>query len=57
MVFFSGVCSQFSLFPDLLKQWEGAVAQSVELATPGEGVLGSIAAVAALSLLVESVSV
>ena len=35
----------------------GAVAQSVERATPGVEVLGSIAAVAACSLLVESVSV
>ena len=35
----------------------GAVAKSVERATPGERVLGSMAAVAALSLLVGSVSV
>ena len=35
----------------------GAVAQSVERATPGEEVLGSIPAVAARSLLVGSVSV
>ena len=35
----------------------GAVAQSVERATPGEEVLGSISAVAAGSLLVWSVSV
>ena len=35
----------------------GAVAHSVEHATPGEEVLGSIPAVAALSLLVGSVSV
>ena len=35
----------------------GAVAQSVERATPCEEVLGSISAVAAHSLLVESVSV
>ena len=35
----------------------GAVAQSVERATPGEQVPGSIPAVAALSLLVGSVSV
>ena len=34
-----------------------AVAQSVERATPGEEVLGSIPAVAARSLLVGSVSV
>ena len=34
----------------------GAVAHSVERATPGEEVLGSIPAVAALSLLVELVS-
>ena len=36
---------------------EGAVAQSVEYATPGEEVLGSKPAVAACSLLVGSVSV
>ena len=36
---------------------EGAVAQSIERATPGEEVLGSIPAVAARSLLVGSVSV
>ena len=36
---------------------EGAVAQSVERATPGEEVPGSIPAVAARSLLVGSVSV
>ena len=35
----------------------GAVAQSVERATPGEEVMGSIAAVAARSPLVGSVSV
>ena len=35
----------------------GAVAQSVERATPGEEVLGSIPAVAARSLLAGSVSV
>ena len=35
----------------------GAVAQSVERATPGEEVSGSIPAVAARSLLVGSVSV
>ena len=35
----------------------GAVAQSVERATPGEEVPGSISAVAARSLLVVSVSV
>ena len=35
----------------------GAVAQSVERATPGEEVPGSILAVAARSLLVGSVSV
>ena len=35
----------------------GAVTQSVERATPGEKVLGSIPAVAACSRLVESVSV
>ena len=35
----------------------GAVAQSVERAAPGEGVPGSIPAVAARSLLVGSVSV
>ena len=35
----------------------GAVAHSVERATPGEEVLGSIPAVAARSLLVGSVSV
>ena len=35
----------------------GGVAQSVERATPGEEVPGSIAAVAARSLLVGSVSV
>ena len=34
-----------------------AVAKSVELATPGEEVLGSIPAVAARSLLIGSVSV
>ena len=43
---------------DYVKKKEGsAVAQSVERATPGEGVSGSIAAVAASSLLVGSVSV
>ena len=35
----------------------GAVAQSIERATPGEEVLGSIPAVATCSLLVGSVSV
>ena len=35
----------------------GAVAHSVERATPGEDVLGSIPAVATLSLLVGPVSV
>ena len=37
--------------------WRGAVAQSVERATPGEEVPGSIPAVAVRSLLVGSVSV
>ena len=36
---------------------EGAVAQSVERATPGENVLGSIPAVTTRSLLVGSMSV
>ena len=39
------------------KSTGGAVAQKVERATPGEEVPGSIPAVAARSLLVESVSV
>ena len=41
----------------LLETLGGAVAQSVERATPGEEVPGSIPAVAACSLLVGSVSV
>ena len=41
----------------LVKAIMGAVAQSVERATPGEEIPGSIPAVAALSLLVGSVSV
>ena len=41
----------------LLNKRGGAVAQSVERATPGEEVLGSIPTVAARSLLVGSVSV
>ena len=39
-----------------LNQNEGAVAQSVERATPGEEVLGPITAIAARSPLVGSVS-
>ena len=39
------------------KRGGGAVAQSVERATPGQEVLGSITAVAARSLLVGAVSV
>ena len=35
----------------------GGVAQSIECAIPGEEVVGSIPAVAARSLLVESVSI
>ena len=42
---------------DLTFGSRGAVAQSVECATPGEEVPGSITAVAARSLLVGSVSV
>ena len=42
---------------DCSQNWGGAVAQSVERATPGEEVPGSIPAVAACSLLVGSVSV
>ena len=41
----------------LSDSWGGAVAQWVERATAGEEVPGSIPAVAALSLLVGSVSV
>ena len=44
-------------FPFLTAIAGGAVAQSVERATPGEEVPGSIPAVAARSLLVGSVSV
>ena len=40
-----------------LKELAGSVAQSVEAATLGEEVLGSIRAAATRSLLVESVSV
>ena len=44
-------------FPTLLPVVGGAVAQSVERATPGDEVPGSIPAVATRSLLVGSVSV
>ena len=47
LAFFLGLCVGM----------ECAVAQSVEHATPGEEVVGSIPAVAALSLMVGSVSV
>ena len=43
--------------PRVLHGFQLAVAQSVELATPGEEVPGSIPAVAVRSLLVGSVSV
>ena len=46
-------------FVNMLHVWGGggAIAQSIERATPGEEVPGSIPAVAACSLLVGSVSV
>ena len=44
------------MFPLLSRGGGGRVAQSVERATPGEEVVGSIPAVTALSLLVRSVS-
>ena len=55
-------CTVFASHPPLPEDalnWGGggAVAQSVERATPGEEVPGSIPAVAARSLLVGSVSV
>ena len=45
----------YYFFAAMLSEW-GAVAQSVERATPGEAVVGSILAVVARSLLVGSVS-
>ena len=52
-----GLYSLLSCILSTLLQPGGAVAQSVERATPGEEVPGSILAVAARSLLVGSVSV
>ena len=49
--------SFFSIFLHTLNRLRAAVAQSVERATSGEEVPGSIPAVAARSLLVGSVSV
>ena len=51
------VCMNSTWIIICLPIWGGAVAQSVEPATPGQEVPGSIPAVAARSLLVVSVSV
>ena len=56
LVFFASAASNIAVFKRL-EGGGGAVAQSVELTTPGEEVLGSIPTVTARSLLVGSVSV